>query len=184
MIGTSNPSFDEDVERFIRSNFKTSATILDVGPGAGKYGRMLHDYPNKDCIEANPKCFEMYPLREIYNNCWEGTFEDFELPSYDYDLIIMGDVLEHVEVSDAQRFLYERVARKSAVLIKVPLMAPRGPSFGTHLEAHPQGDLTVENFLERYPGSIYLFGDTTEGDKRSQGDLRIATFYLPPIHIQ
>lgn len=177
MIGTSNPSFDDDVERFIRSNFDTSASILDVGPGAGKYGRMLHDYPNKDCIEANPKCFEMYPLGDIYKTCWQGTFEGLELPSYDYDLVIMGDVLEHVEVADAQRFISKL---KCGVLIKVPLMAPRGPSFGTHLEAHPQGDLTVENFLERYPGSIYLFGDTTEGHKRSQGDLRIATFYIPP----
>lgn len=178
MIGTSNPSFDEDVERFIRSNFPTTSTILDVGPGAGKYGRMLHDYPYKDCIEANPKCFEMYPLKDIYVNCWEGTFEGLDLPSYKYDLVIMGDVLEHVQVEDAQRFL-DKLPSKTAVLVKVPLMAPRGPSFGTHLEAHPQGDLTVENFLERYPGFIYLFGDTTHGDKRSSGDLRITTFYRP-----
>lgn len=180
-IGTSNPSFDEDVERFIRSNFTTDSLILDVGCGAGKYGRMLHDYPSKEAIEANPACIEKYPLNTIYNEVHQTTLQ--EAPDdllKGWDLITMGDVLEHVTVEEAQAFL-ARVPRDTAVLVKVPLMAPRGASFGTHLEAHPQGDLTVENFLERYPDFIYLFGDTTNEEKRSSGQLRITTFFRPSI---
>lgn len=179
MIGTSNPSFDGDVQRFLENNYGKHTRILDVGAGAGKYRKMLPDYP-MDALEANPECISKFDLESLYDHVFEGDMVEFK--DYgNYDLVIMGDVLEHIPL-DAAQPLVERIRKEGVDLfVKVPLQAPRGPMHGNHFEAHPQGDITVENFLERYKGSYYLFGDTTKGEKRSYGGLRVTAFLITAL---
>ena len=91
-------------------------SILDVGCGFGKYGVMLREYLdiwfrrfNKkdwltkiDCIEI----FEKYitPVHKyIYDNIIIGDVRNFNLSHY--DLIFMGDVLEHFSLTEGKKLI-------------------------------------------------------------------------------
>lgn len=128
--------------------------VLDVGAGFGRWGFLCREfldvwevrtYPEKweiqiDCVEVFSK--NITPVHEyIYDHIWNMPAEELlaECPNDLYDLIIVGDVLEHFEKTDGWVFLLEciRVSNK-AVLLNVPLGIhwPQGPRDGNTWEEH------------------------------------------------
>ncbi len=80
-------------------------TFLDVGCGAGLYGKILREVFGEDAtidaIDIFPEYVSRHNLNAIYN---EIFIEDIRL-SYSrvnpYNLIVTGDVLEHLTKEDA-----------------------------------------------------------------------------------
>ena len=74
-------------------NVEKHERILDVGFGAGTYGKLLKTfyYENIDGIDTWPEEIESMGLNYIYDNIFIENVLDFEFDHY--DLIIMGDVL-------------------------------------------------------------------------------------------
>jgi hypothetical protein len=94
-----------------------------------------------------------------------------EFPAFDrYDLVLMGDVLEHLSVSDAQE-LIGRMSNVREVMIAVPFEYPQGPWGGVESERHIQDDLTHDIFMQRYPGfrAVYFVEGRRRGETVSQG---------------
>ena len=81
--------------------------------------------------------------------------------SVHYDLIIFGDVLEHMTVEDAQAVVDYARDRCDNMLIAVPFLYEQGAKNGNPYEIHLQADLTPELFNERFPGfkPIYMSED-------------------------
>jgi 2-polyprenyl-3-methyl-5-hydroxy-6-metoxy-1,4-benzoquinol methylase len=86
------------------------AHILDVGCGYGKHGVLLREYldptPIVDGVEAWEPYVEPHRLRGIYDNLFVGdvlTYTERQLDPY--DLVVMGDVIEHLEKAAALDFI-------------------------------------------------------------------------------
>ena len=146
----SNRSNEEFVKQYIYAKVKPDGAILDVGPGAGMNYDMLADrYSNIDGVEVFEPYVERYGLRNRYRNIFIENVVDFNKFS-NYDLVIMGDVLEHLTVSDSVKVLENIIESGSHALIQVPYQYEQGMIEGNVYEIHIQDDLTEEMMNERY----------------------------------
>tara|TARA_R110002110_G_scaffold406920_3_gene627377 strand:+ start:27392 stop:27910 length:519 start_codon:yes stop_codon:yes gene_type:complete len=135
-----------EIQKFIAGNIPPGSTILDVGPGAAVYHDLLSENGYViDCIDIFKPNIERFDLLEKYRMVALGDVRNFDVGSYDF--VIFGDVLEHMEVSEAVKLIN---ASKRCV-VAVPYLWKQGPSEGNAHEEHIQDDLTPELMLERYP---------------------------------
>lgn len=140
-----------EVCSWIRQNFPTDATILDVGACDGNWRTRLPEYPNMDAVEAfEPNLANLGGYRNVFHADMRGWEYDW------YDLIIFGDVIEHMTVEEAQAVLKYAKPRCRDLIIAVPFMYRQGAIYGNPYEVHIQDDLTETNFEQRYPGYAVL----------------------------
>ncbi|NBO09554.1 MAG: class I SAM-dependent methyltransferase [Actinobacteria bacterium] len=138
--------------------------MLDVGPGAGKFGVLLRDKSRTiDAIEIYLPYVGLFRLNMVYNQVYVGDVMQFPFKKKMYDLVILGDVLEHLSVSDAQSLLLTLRKNHISVLITVPFLYPHPAVYGNQWEEHKQADLTEEVFQERYPGFRLILGNEQQG---------------------
>lgn len=132
---------------WVRKHFPRSSTILDVGACDGKWRRLLPEYPNMDAVEAfEPNLKHLQGYRLVFHaNIHDLKYED-------YDLIILGDILEHLTVDEAREVLDYAAPRCRDMIIAVPFLYEQGAIYGNPYEVHIQDDLTPELFEQRYPG--------------------------------
>jgi len=122
------------VEEIIRTNPKT---ILDIGIGFGKYGFLAREflethydkvYPEQwkvkiDGVEIWDRYVEKFCwLKKFYNQVYIGDICDLVDKLGDYELIIAGDVIEHIEKKKAT-ILLGKLLNKSIkkFLLSIPL---------------------------------------------------------------
>lgn len=133
---------------WIRTWFPRSAEILDVGACDGLWRRLLPEYANMDAVEAwrpHYECLRRDGYRRVF-------LEDARFFHYEhYDLVILGDILEHLAVDEAQAVLEYAGAHSRDVIVAVPFCFPQGKKDGNPYEVHVQDDLTPELVAERYP---------------------------------
>jgi hypothetical protein len=172
---------------FIKGRWTGKHRILDVGPGAGVYGRRLPDLP-VDALEIHEPYVEAFGLHSIYdrvivadalvhiprmiegpskgNLLWTGKW------NFPYEIVILGDVLEHWAVDVAQRFL-EAVTPWATCVVSVPWNYKQGPVHGNVHEAHVQDDLTPDIMAHRYPMLRSIFAQDGIGVYVSEWPERI-----------
>lgn len=114
---------------------------LDVGAGAGKYGRVMRRLcptAHVTAIEVEPQYIEEYCLREVYDEVVCGDAIDLISDRIDasYDLVIMGDCLEHMRKSDGVDLLNFLAYRCKHMLAIYPLRWIQGSWQGHASEAH------------------------------------------------
>jgi hypothetical protein len=154
--------YKEEVKEHFLKNLVKRIRILDVGPGCGTYSHLLKEhFPNMDAIEIFANYIEQFDLNSKYNKVILGDIREFDFRDYDY--IIMGDVLEHLSVKDAQQVIKRIQDLDILCLIAVPYNYEQGTYMDNVHETHLQPDLTPEIFLERYPMMKLLVGDDKYG---------------------
>lgn len=155
----SNPLFREDIVEFIIEKFPDSnTTILDVGPGIGTYADLLPYYENIDACEIFKKYIRRYKLQSKYRKVFCQDIQSFEFDYY--DLVIMGDVLEHIESEKAVILVNRILERCQEIIVKVPFSRRNRKTrayMGNEYEIHKQTDLRPEVMEERYPMLQPLF---------------------------
>lgn len=153
--------FKPEIKQWIAEHFVPESSILDVGAGSGTYYDLLHDaYSNIDAVEIYLPNIAEWRLDEKYRTVYNDNIVDFE---YDYyDLIIFGDVLEHLSVEDAQKVLNIAYSKCNNFIVAVPYCYPQDANENLW-EKHIQDDLTKENVLERYPMLQLLYGNDKYG---------------------
>ena len=166
--------------------FVDPKSILDVGPGFGKYGFLAREYLEVweakkgyckferriDCVEA----YERYitPLHKfIYDNIYIGdALELIGKIAYTYDLLLLIDVLEHFDKESGAKFL-KKIAKKSKFfIISTPKQFIEVKSvFGNQYEIHrskwSSKELEQQSkelgmdfiYLHESHSLIYLFGE-------------------------
>lgn len=138
--------------QWIRDKFPLDTSILDVGACDGKWRFLLPDYPNVDAVEAYMPNAEK--IIKAYRTVYVCNIDTLK---YDhYDLVIFGDVLEHLDVKQAQSVLAYAKNHADNILISVPFEYEQGALYGNPYEIHAQSDLTPALFEERYPGYSIL----------------------------
>ena len=116
-------------------------TIIDVGAGSGTYAKLLRPYIDARFvgIEIFPDYIDTYKLKDLYDEIWLEDVRKYV--NLEADLIIFGDVLEHMTVDQAVK-VWE-VAKRGCKygLISVPIVHyPQGEWFGNPHEAHVVDD--------------------------------------------
>ena len=147
----SYPYGKKEVSAWIRDNYP-EAVILDVGAGEGTWHELLPEY-TMDAVEIyKPAADKLTGYRNVY-------VKDIVTYKYrkHYDLIIFGDVLEHLSVEDAQNVIKYARGHCEDMIIAVPWMYPQDEVDGNKWQKHLQDDLTPEIFAERYPGFEVLW---------------------------
>lgn len=154
--------FKENIKEYLEKIFTENARILDVGAGSGTYYNLLHDYfKNIDGVEVFKPNIDNYELESKYNRIYNIDIKDFK---YDfYDIIIFGDILEHLEVEEAQKVLKYALERCREVIVAVPYCYKQGIEYDNVYEIHKQDDLTPANMQERYPELELLYGNSEYG---------------------
>ena len=145
----------ESIE-WIMKNFSKGSFCLDVGACDGKWADLLGDYLVMDGVEIYRPNIEKHNLMSKYRYIFNADIREFQYFD-DYDLIIFGDVLEHMSVEDAQKVLHYAIPRCRNLLVAVPYQWVNRSHYGNPWEVHIQDDLTPENVLERYPELKPLF---------------------------
>jgi hypothetical protein len=130
--------------------------ILDVGAGYGKYGVLFREYmelkyANKDesipmksqrriridALEGHaPYISQLHS--EVYDHIYIDNITTFAENDMNYDLVFMGDVLEHLDKKEGEKVL-TTLCRKAihGILICVPkIPSVQGESFLNPLEIH------------------------------------------------
>jgi SAM-dependent methyltransferase len=147
---TSTGQLKNETIKYIKDHYNSDISILDVGPGDGTYSRLLRDtYPNMDCCEIFMDYMAEFKLQEKYRNVFISDICDFKFDYY--DLVIMGDVLEHLEKERAWKLLYEIYPKCGQMIVAVPYEFPEGLYGQNKYEIHLQPDLTPSIMAWRYP---------------------------------
>lgn len=132
--------------------------ILDVGAGGGTYKYYFGPNYNMEAVEIWPESIEK--LKEFkYSEIYETDIREFEYPKV-YDLIIFGDIIEHLPIEDAQKVLKKAERYGKHVMVGVPFKLEQDAIYGNEAERHIQSDLTYDLFRERYPGYKLIIGRT------------------------
>lgn len=152
---TSNPENKLWAIRKIKSI--SPNTILDVGVGQGDYLELIRSYlPHNiliDGIEAWEPYVGKFKLDERYNNLFVKDVREFE--NFDYDLVIFGDVLEHMPEKDAIEVWNKMSKQARYAIISIPIIHhPQGVYEGNPFEIHHEEDWTTERVLEKFSGIV------------------------------
>ena len=147
--------YSADENRSLVRDFVVSngiKTVIDIGPGAGRYADVLSDLSIDyiDAVEVWEPYVSEFSLNDKYRHVHILDIREFETEN-SYDLVIFGDILEHMSEEEAKD-VWSR-ARNYAKwgLISVPIVHyPQGPEFGNPYEVHVQDHLTPEQIREVY----------------------------------
>lgn len=140
-----------EIRDFLLQQCDSNTKVLDVGPGQGNYSFLFRKHVGSiDACELHGPYIKRHKLSEKYDTVYNMSVVDF--PDFDkYDLVIMGDILEHLTVEEAKAVI-EKCKNVKQMLIAVPFEMKQHAGGGRPAsEEHIQDDLTPENFAERYP---------------------------------
>jgi uncharacterized membrane protein len=152
---------NEVKEVLLKEIAKSNITkILDVGPGEGTYAKLLAPI-KMDACEVFEKYIIKYNLREMYNTVFHSNIVGFDFSNYEF--LIIGDVLEHLTVEEAQSIVNEIDKTGKKCMIAVPYSYVQGIVHGNVNEIHVQDDLTPAIMNERYPSLKLVYGNTKYG---------------------
>lgn len=127
-------------------------TVLDVGAGYGTYPRLLKDCINAEwtAIEIWPKYIADYNLDTLYSNIYLDNVITW-VPDKQYDLVILGDVIEHMEVNDAINVINKMKSIAKTVIVSIPLgYYPQDEYENNPYEKHITDNWTADSFIETF----------------------------------
>lgn len=115
-------------------------TVVDVGAGSGTYARALRDSAGGDrwtAVEAWEPYVDRFGLRGLYDVVVVADARRLVAPFYRADLVIAGDVLEHMPRADAVRLLGKIRAHAANLIVSVPVLhLDQGAVYGNPYEVH------------------------------------------------
>lgn len=95
--------------------------VVDVGAGDGRWGHLLKGKMQRlVAIEVWGNYVEHYHLRDIYDEVFIEDAKNFQAWG-DFDVVILGDVLEHLHRVDALKLIATLKKTKVKVFLTVPI---------------------------------------------------------------
>ena len=154
----SIPIFDNMIrEQLIKKNPRS---ILDIGAGAGKYGKLLREaLPNCkiDAVEATESYIDRFDLKSIYNNVYNLTIEEYldKHPKNQYDIVSIGDMLEHLYRSRVVDYLDFLTYRTGWIMCIWPTNLPQDDWEGNGFECH-RSNFKLKDLADHF--NVEFFG--------------------------
>jgi len=126
--------------------------VLDVGAGEGIYCDILKRINtdiNVTAVEIWKPYIEQFNLSEKYDEVIEGDVR--ELENFDYDLVIFGDVLEHMTREEAIAVWEKTKLQARYAFISIPIVHyPQDDLNNNPYEVHVEEDWTYQEVLDTF----------------------------------
>lgn len=134
------PSSMDEGKDWMREQIKrlVPVRVLDVGPGQGTYFDLAASAGQRwEAIEIWEPYVGRYALRERYRRV---RVEDVRLHDWSreaWDLVIFGDVMEHMARAEALAVWDAALAHSAYLLLSIPIvLCPQGAAEGNPFEVH------------------------------------------------
>ena len=131
--------------------------IVDIGAGSGTYARMfrklgLFKSATLIGIEAWEPYIQEYKLKERYHEIINSDVRKVDFASISpFDLVIMGDVLEHITKEEAIDLVNTLSNFTRYAIISIPIVHyPQDAFEGNPYEVHVKDDWSHEEVLESF----------------------------------
>lgn len=143
--------------------------VIDVGPGSGTYVHLLQPVIDASWwtgVEIWAPYVEKFDLDTVYNEIIiaDVNWLDWGMIGFP-DIVIFGDVLEHMSVDAAVRAVARAQAISKYVVIALPIIPyPQGAHFDNEYESHLvtySKDSVREVILDDYEILSYDEGEVT-----------------------
>ena len=138
---------------------KNISKVLDIGAGEGTYPKLFKEdknmLVNADwwAIEAWTPYIEEYQLASLYDNILNEDVRSIDwnkLPNF--DLVICGDVLEHMTKEESQEVVSKALEKTKELIISIPIVrAKQGAVGGNPFEIHVKDNWSHEEVLDSFP---------------------------------
>ena len=128
-------------------------SVLDVGPGEGHYLEFIKsfvgDHIKVDGIEIWEPYVEKFQLDKRYDNLYVGDVRNHD--NFEYDIVIFGDVLEHMAEQDAVTVWNKASLQARYGVISIPIVHhPQGVVENNPYEAHVVEDWSTKKVLDSF----------------------------------
>jgi len=131
---------DGGIELIFQEILKTSDTnVLDIGAGEGKWGKKLKGKVKSiDGVEIWKPNIVKFKLDEHYDNLFNVNMLNFDYTKKKYDIMILGDVLEHLTYDNAIIFMKEAIKHIKKIYLSIPISLCKqdGNKIGNPYESH------------------------------------------------
>lgn len=156
---------------------------LDIGCGGGHYGKILKSLSSLlivDGVEIFPEYIEKYNLRYVYDFIVVGDIREPGYPIDSYDVIIMGDVLEHMTKNDAVTVIERLKTKCRFIWCALPMKFDRPWSTGyaqheceyeENISEQHLHDWTVDELKEAF-SPLWVVPYAMTGTMLIEGDIR------------
>jgi len=131
--------------------------VLDCGAGAGTYLDLIKANLGYQTIVVGVEAWYpyviKYDLEDRYDLLYPIDIRD--MASFQYDLVILGDILEHMSEDDAV-LLWNRISEEAKyALISIPIIHYEQEAINDNpYEVHVEEDWTTEKVLQKFSNIV------------------------------
>lgn len=146
-MGFSAKQGKQEIVQWINNDKDSISSILDIGPGQGTYFDLLSSMKQFvwEGIEAWQPYIEKFQLEKKYNRIYNEDVRNFNWDEKFYDLIIAGDILEHMSKEDAVTLVENCLNHSKQLIISIPVVyMPQGELENNPFEVHVKPDWSDE----------------------------------------
>jgi hypothetical protein len=142
-MGFSAKHGKKEIIQWVNDDKDSISSILDIGPGQGTYFDLLSSMKqfSWEGIEAWKPYIEKFQLEKKYNKIYNEDVRNFNWNEKFYDLIIAGDILEHMSKDDAVILVENCLNHSKQLIISIPVVyMPQGELENNPFEVHVKPD--------------------------------------------
>jgi hypothetical protein len=130
-------------------------TVLDVGAGQGTYLNLIREGLESSIVVSAVEVWQPYIDQFNLINRYDHLFamDVRDMTDFNYDLVILGDILEHMSESEAVS-LWEKISKQAKyAIISIPIIHYHQDAInGNPYEVHVEEDWTIDKVLEKFKG--------------------------------
>lgn len=149
------PFSDQSNQKWVVDTLSTLdiTSMLDIGAGAGIYGKLFREHfpkAQREAVEAWEPYIAEYRLNDLYQVVHHTDVKNHS--NFNFDIVIFGDVLEHMTKSEALE-IWEKTAKSAKfALISIPIVHyPQDEVFNNPYEKHVKDDWSHDEVLSSFP---------------------------------
>jgi len=174
-MGNSSYEGKEWSSFFVQSVSESIKSVLDIGAGQGTYYHVLNKYIPEtvwSCVEAWQPYIDNFGLKNFYTNIYNEDVRTFDVSGHLYDLVIAGDVLEHMSKDEALAVFAKFKSICKYFIISIPIIKwPQDAINDNSYEIHVKDDWSHNEVMKSFPDVIKFYCGQQIGVYVLKGDL-------------
>jgi cyclopropane fatty-acyl-phospholipid synthase-like methyltransferase len=155
-MGISSKQGKPETVKWVNDNKDSINNILDIGAGSGTYYKLLSPIKTFkwSAVEAWKSYIEEFNLEQMYEVVYNEDIRNFKWQEQ-YDLVIAGDILEHMTKSEAEEVVKKILDHTKTLIISIPIThMPQEAINDNPFEYHVKDDWSHKEILDTWSDSI------------------------------
>jgi cyclopropane fatty-acyl-phospholipid synthase-like methyltransferase len=160
---------------WVQANESSIRTIVDIGAGSGTYIRLIKEEA-QCCVDATwigveiwKPYIEEFKLESRYTQILNQDIRTVDWTTLNPDVVIAGDVLEHMTKDDAVALVDRILAVARTLIVSIPIryMPQDEHAYENPHEAHIKDDWSHDEVMETW--GHYVFDSYRKSQKSKLG---------------